>query len=469
MTVEASNILSLLSNSPLTAGLGNSAPAASPAGLDFAAQLFQQLSAMQAQLTNANGDLASNFSNLQDTSNSQTGGFSQQSMQNFAALFGNYLPTDQQGLDGSINLDDTLTTLSEVMQSLQQLQSGPASNEPLPAPILQTPEEEPKPVTTATAPDATTIALMSLPPSNAVPLPVVENTPAVLVNDQDASEALEALANAGQLPRVETNKQPNKTPFANQQSGIHQQSKTPDSADSVNQLPIQNQNSNEHSTDHSQQQATTDAFKAWDAELSNAREAHHDPIGTQSEKNFAALNQNLQQLNQAVSTQQASKPAPLQPAMQQYFGDPKWNQELGDQLIWMHKQDMPSAELRLNPEHLGPVLVKINMQNDQANITFTTQHLAVKEALEAAIPKLREMMNGQQLNLADVNVSQQHSEQQQQPKQFFQMASEQERQRQAQDAQHAENGESSTANNEILDEIETGRAVSSNGLLSLFA
>jgi flagellar hook-length control protein FliK len=150
-----------------------------------------------------------------------------------------------------------------------------------------------------------------------------------------------------------------------------------------------------------------------------------------------------------------------------HFNDPGWQQELGDKLIWMHKQSMPSAELRLNPEHLGPILVKIDVSHEQATVAFTTQHLAVKEAIEAAIPKLREMLGGQQLNLADVNVSQQQSDQKQPARDFFQMASEQGQRRQS-DLDGQANGVVNEAQN-IVDEIEAGRAIASNGLLSLFA
>lgn len=86
---------------------------------------------------------------------------------------------------------------------------------------------------------------------------------------------------------------------------------------------------------------------------------------------------------------------------------PNWGKDLGEQIIWMNNKDLSAAEIRLNPEHLGPISVRIDVNKEQqASIMFTAQHLEVKEAIEASIPKLREMLVNQQLNLVNVNISQ---------------------------------------------------------------
>ncbi|MEQ1636249.1 MAG: flagellar hook-length control protein FliK [Methylococcales bacterium] len=92
--------------------------------------------------------------------------------------------------------------------------------------------------------------------------------------------------------------------------------------------------------------------------------------------------------------------------MSTHLYSPEWNKELGTKIVWMTNQNISSAELTLNPKHLGPISIHIDMQHDQASIAFTAQNTGVKEMLEASIPKLREMMQAQQLNLAEVNVSQ---------------------------------------------------------------
>ncbi|MFA5982714.1 MAG: flagellar hook-length control protein FliK [Methylococcaceae bacterium] len=97
------------------------------------------------------------------------------------------------------------------------------------------------------------------------------------------------------------------------------------------------------------------------------------------------------------------------PVIAKELGHPEWGSELGERILWLHGKSISSAEIQLNPEHLGPITIKIDVDQDQTNIAFTAQHANVREALEASIPKLRELFNNQQLNLTNVNVSQHNS------------------------------------------------------------
>ncbi len=72
---------------------------------------------------------------------------------------------------------------------------------------------------------------------------------------------------------------------------------------------------------------------------------------------------------------------------------------------WLVNQSVSGAEIRLNPQHMGPVEVRIQMQNDQATVSFTAQHAATKEAIDAALPRLREMLNEQNVNVVEMDVS----------------------------------------------------------------
>ncbi|MCW9058328.1 MAG: flagellar hook-length control protein FliK [Gammaproteobacteria bacterium] len=103
------------------------------------------------------------------------------------------------------------------------------------------------------------------------------------------------------------------------------------------------------------------------------------------------------------------------------LGQAGWDRALGEQVQWMVGNRLQGAEIRLNPAHLGPMEVRIQMQNDQANITFTAQHGVAREALEAAIPRLREMLGESGLQLNQVTVSDQSlAEQRRQDAQAFQ-------------------------------------------------
>lgn len=151
------------------------------------------------------------------------------------------------------------------------------------------------------------------------------------------------------------------------------------------------------------------------------------------------------------------------PAITKPLSHPEWNKDLGERIVWMSNKAVPSAEIRLNPEHLGPISVRVNVADDQASVVFTAQHAATRDAIEASIPKLREMMGSQQLNLVDVNVSQG-------------AASDQGRSQSQNFAQTADGHGQQGAAGAVIDgvddveqEIESGRAVVSKGLLSLYA
>jgi hypothetical protein len=99
-------------------------------------------------------------------------------------------------------------------------------------------------------------------------------------------------------------------------------------------------------------------------------------------------------------------------ALPEQVGGQRWAQALGERVLMMVGRDNQVAELRLNPPHLGPLEVRVSLHQDQASVTFLAQHAAVREALEQAIPRLRDMLSQQDLQLVQVDVSQRETGQQ---------------------------------------------------------
>ncbi|BBL75202.1 flagellar hook-length control protein FliK [Methylomagnum ishizawai] len=87
------------------------------------------------------------------------------------------------------------------------------------------------------------------------------------------------------------------------------------------------------------------------------------------------------------------------------FGQPGWHDEVGEKMVWLTQRELGAAQLKLNPEHLGPVDVRIQLDGEGASIQFTAQNAGVREALEAAVPRLREMFDTQQIPLNEVSVA----------------------------------------------------------------
>jgi len=87
-------------------------------------------------------------------------------------------------------------------------------------------------------------------------------------------------------------------------------------------------------------------------------------------------------------------------------GQPGWDNSLGERLQWMVSKHVQQAEIKLTPPDLGPLEIKISLHNDQTSVSFVATHAATRDALEAAIPRLREMFNEANLNLGQVDVGQ---------------------------------------------------------------
>lgn len=176
-------------------------------------------------------------------------------------------------------------------------------------------------------------------------------------------------------------------------------------------------------------------------------------------KTLANLSTELAVFDRPVNNPVKAEIAP----MTAHLYSPHFNEELGTKIVWMTTQNMSSAELTLNPKHLGPIAIQINMQQDQASVAFTAQNAGVKEMLEASIPKLRDMLQTQNLNLADVNVSQQSFSGQNQGQE-----SHNEGQKRAfAGINHAVDVRIPI--NETAEHIEQSRTLVSNGLVSLYA
>ncbi|MEM7081987.1 MAG: flagellar hook-length control protein FliK [Pseudomonadota bacterium] len=85
-------------------------------------------------------------------------------------------------------------------------------------------------------------------------------------------------------------------------------------------------------------------------------------------------------------------------------GTPGWDQRLGQRLMWMVDNGLNQAELRLDPPQLGSVSVRISLFDDQAQLLFQASHPAAREALESALPKLRDLFSQNGMTLADADV-----------------------------------------------------------------
>ncbi len=110
----------------------------------------------------------------------------------------------------------------------------------------------------------------------------------------------------------------------------------------------------------------------------------------------------LSQLQQAY---QASTANGLTVGLNERFGGDRWAPAASQRILWMAGQNVSTVELRLSPPELGSLGIKLDIRGDQASISFASPHAHVREVLEQQMPRLREMLaeNGIELGQADVS------------------------------------------------------------------
>jgi flagellar hook-length control protein FliK len=86
-------------------------------------------------------------------------------------------------------------------------------------------------------------------------------------------------------------------------------------------------------------------------------------------------------------------------------GSSAWTEELGTHLVWMAHQGITSASLRLQPEELGPLEVKISVHEAAVSVWFGARDPGTRTALEQALPQLKDLFSAQGFNLTDAGVS----------------------------------------------------------------
>jgi flagellar hook-length control protein FliK len=153
--------------------------------------------------------------------------------------------------------------------------------------------------------------------------------------------------------------------------------------------------------------ASTDAATLAAAEaLLNATDAEPDADSSTTPTNPATQAAHAAQAHSGLTHHVATSTDAAQMArdLRAPVGTPAWNDELGGRLTWMAANGRESASLRLSPENLGPLEVRISVQDGEAKVWFGATHADTRSALEQSLPRLREMFASQGLVLADSGV-----------------------------------------------------------------
>ncbi len=84
---------------------------------------------------------------------------------------------------------------------------------------------------------------------------------------------------------------------------------------------------------------------------------------------------------------------------------PQWGQALGQKVTYMANNKIQEAKITLNPEKLGPIQVKLSLDKDQhAHVSMVTQHGTTRDAIENAMPRLKEMLEAAGVGFGSLDV-----------------------------------------------------------------
>ncbi|PSW19539.1 hypothetical protein C9I98_11530 [Photobacterium sanctipauli] len=121
--------------------------------------------------------------------------------------------------------------------------------------------------------------------------------------------------------------------------------------------------------------------------------------GNQQSAMTAASAQSLLQARTTDQAQAATQP-PL-PLNKEQGGE-----QLAERMQMMLSKNLKHVDIRLDPPELGKLQIKLSMNNDQASVQFTVGNQQTRDLVEQAMPRLRELLSQQGVQLAQTSVQQ---------------------------------------------------------------
>ena len=85
-------------------------------------------------------------------------------------------------------------------------------------------------------------------------------------------------------------------------------------------------------------------------------------------------------------------------------GGPGFASELAQRVVVFAGQKVQRADIAVTPADLGPIAVSIEVRGQEATLAFAASNHATRAAIEDALPRLRDMLSAQGLQLAGAHV-----------------------------------------------------------------
>src|SRR5690606_14948827 len=106
---------------------------------------------------------------------------------------------------------------------------------------------------------------------------------------------------------------------------------------------------------------------------------------------------------QSLSSPSAWSPAPAPlnslntpvsaaPTLSAPLGTPQWQDGLNQQLVGLFRRGEQQMDLQLHPTDLGPLLIKLTVNDSGTHAHFLSAQANVRSVVEQAIPQLRDAL-----------------------------------------------------------------------------
>lgn len=121
----------------------------------------------------------------------------------------------------------------------------------------------------------------------------------------------------------------------------------------------------------------------------------------------------LHGMQAAAGSQPASTvAAPAQAPILQQPTDPAsgYDDRFGGHVALLAGQRIAQAEIRVVPEHLGAIDIRLKLDGNEVRAEFHSAQPEVRQALEASLPRLRDMLGQHGLQLSHAGVGQGHGQ-----------------------------------------------------------
>ncbi|MEM9102088.1 MAG: flagellar hook-length control protein FliK [Pseudomonadota bacterium] len=121
-----------------------------------------------------------------------------------------------------------------------------------------------------------------------------------------------------------------------------------------------------------------------------------------SEWSSNSFNKELTSKTEALLSQKTLK-------LEGVIGTVNWSANFAKSIKTLLTQQIKEAKIEVDPPELGPIQIKLAINQQDVNVQFQTQSGATKDHIENALPKLKEMLEESGYNLLESHVNQEQS------------------------------------------------------------